>query len=159
LILTFINTLTYVNLNIDNMSCTNKSTKSGFTLVEIMIAIGILSVLSSIGISRYIGAQQSGQDSKRKSDVDSIANAYETNYDFVNKIYSPLTSTDFSDGFPKQPTGSDYVFVEGPGSRNPDITPSRFVTDTYMVCGMVGATCYCRKSPNKAPSSTQPALC
>lgn len=125
----------------------------GFTLIELMIAVSILAILSAFGISRYVGAQQASKDAKKKADIDAIANAYETGFDFINKTYSALTTSDFAGSFPKQPDGSNYTFVEGPGASNPVITATNASTTTFLVCAKVGSGCYCRGSTNKNPTS------
>ncbi len=127
--------------------------KLGFTLVELIVAISILGVVTAIGLSRYIGAGQSAGDAKKRADIDSIANAYEVNFDFSNKVYSPLTKDDFSGSFPKVPDGTDYLFIEGPGSRNPDINAVKNSKDSFLICAKVKEGCYCRKSANESPLS------
>lgn len=53
------------------------STKKGFTMIEIMVAIAILSILLVIGITSYINALKVGRDAKRKQDLHAITLALE----------------------------------------------------------------------------------
>jgi prepilin-type N-terminal cleavage/methylation domain-containing protein len=53
----------------------------GFTLVELLIAVTILAILSSIGLVTYSSAQVSGRDSRRKQDLHSIATALSFYYE------------------------------------------------------------------------------
>lgn len=59
----------------------------GFTLVELMVAITIIAILATIGITIFSGAQKQARDSKRKQDIDSIAIALETRYNATLNQY------------------------------------------------------------------------
>jgi prepilin-type N-terminal cleavage/methylation domain-containing protein len=65
--------------------------KLGFTLIELMIAITILAVISSIGFVTYTNSQISARDGRRKQDLRSIATALELYYQ-TNKRY-PCTGS------------------------------------------------------------------
>src|SRR3990167_4460210 len=54
-----------------------ESSKKGFTLVELLIAISIIAIISAVGITSYSQAQKLGRDFKRKQDLRSIATALE----------------------------------------------------------------------------------
>lgn len=58
----------------------------GFTLIELMIAISIIAIISSIGLISYSQAQALGRDAKRKQDLRSVAVALELYYQ-KNKQY------------------------------------------------------------------------
>ncbi|RJP46338.1 MAG: prepilin-type N-terminal cleavage/methylation domain-containing protein [Armatimonadetes bacterium] len=49
----------------------------GFTLVELMVAVGIIAILSLVSISTYSGLQKGTRDSKRQSDLRVIQSALE----------------------------------------------------------------------------------
>lgn len=53
---------------------------SGFTLIEILVTILIISVLTGIGTLVYTSAQRSGRDSKRQADLKRVQNALELYY-------------------------------------------------------------------------------
>lgn len=65
-------------------------TKSGFTLVELLIVIVIIAILAAITIVAYNGIQQRARDSQRATDARTIINALAT-YAVVNSAY-PSTS-------------------------------------------------------------------
>jgi prepilin-type N-terminal cleavage/methylation domain-containing protein len=54
--------------------------RSGFTLIEIMVAISILAILATIGMTTYSQVQLRGRDAKRKQDLRAIATAFELYY-------------------------------------------------------------------------------
>lgn len=54
--------------------------RRGFTLVELLIAISIISILSTIGLISYQGVQGKTRDSVRKQDLNSLATALEIYY-------------------------------------------------------------------------------
>ncbi|KKS86715.1 MAG: Type II secretion system protein G, partial [Candidatus Gottesmanbacteria bacterium GW2011_GWB1_43_11] len=49
----------------------------GFTLIEIMIAIGILGILTTAGYTSFLGSQKSSRDNRRKVDLETIRQALE----------------------------------------------------------------------------------
>jgi prepilin-type N-terminal cleavage/methylation domain-containing protein len=66
--------------------------KKGFTLIELMVAITILAVVSSIGFVTYSNSQIAARDGKRKQDLRAISTALELYYQ-TNKRY-PCTGSD-----------------------------------------------------------------
>ncbi len=52
----------------------------GFTLIELMVAISIIAVLSTIGMVAYSKVQLLGRDARRKQDLRAIAQALEIFY-------------------------------------------------------------------------------
>jgi prepilin-type N-terminal cleavage/methylation domain-containing protein len=58
----------------------NHKNRRGFTLIEIMIAISILAILATIGMTTYSQAQLRGRDAKRKQDLRAISTALELYY-------------------------------------------------------------------------------
>lgn len=65
--------------------------KKGFTLVELLVVISIISVLATIGLAVYNGVLKNARDVKRVDDLKSLKAALELYYQ-TNKQY-PVTST------------------------------------------------------------------
>lgn len=61
--------------------------KSGFTLVELLIVLTIMSLLFTIGIVSYIDFNKRGRDTKRQSDLNGIQSALSQFY--VDQVYYP----------------------------------------------------------------------
>ncbi len=57
-----------------------KSSVKGFTLVELLITISIISILSAVGLVVFTSVMKQGRDTKRQSDLRSIQSALEQYY-------------------------------------------------------------------------------
>src|SRR3989338_7758435 len=62
------------------------TSRKGFTLIELMVAITIIAIISTIGLVTYSKAQMLGRDAKRKQDLRSISIALQLYYQ-ANKRY------------------------------------------------------------------------
>lgn len=51
--------------------------KEGFTLIELLVVISIISVLSALLMTNFVGVRQRGRDAQRKSDIRQIQTALE----------------------------------------------------------------------------------
>ncbi len=65
--------------------------KKGFTLVEIMVVIGIVALLAAIAIPNLLKAKISANESSTKSTLKSVANALE-NFAALNQSYPADTT-------------------------------------------------------------------
>jgi prepilin-type N-terminal cleavage/methylation domain-containing protein len=79
-----------------------QKTRSGFTIVELLIVIVVIAVLATISTVAYSGIQQRARDSIRQNDIKVLAEAIEMFY-AVNGNY-PMTS-----GWCTQPSGAAYA--------------------------------------------------
>lgn len=67
----------------------------GFTLVELLIVISIISILAVISSAVYSNMTSGANDARRVSDINAIASALETKYDTQ---YNALANADFTPG-------------------------------------------------------------
>ena len=61
--------------------------KKSFTLLEMLVVIGIIAILVSLGTSSYSTAQKKARDARRKSDLKAIQNALEQYYSVCGYSY------------------------------------------------------------------------
>lgn len=94
----------------------------GFTLVELMIAITIVAILATIGLTVYTNSQKSARDAKRRSDINAIANALEISRDQNSNLYpAQITANMFSGGtIPYDPlaSGTNQINSYSCGTRS-----------------------------------------
>lgn len=57
-----------------------KKNLKAFSLVELLVVIGIIGILSTVGIISYNGTQKVARDNQRKSDLQAIGTAYKMHY-------------------------------------------------------------------------------
>ena len=61
--------------------------RSGFTLLELLVVIGIIAILVALGAVSYSSAQKKARDSRRKGDLKAIQNAMEQYYSVCGYEY------------------------------------------------------------------------
>ena len=66
--------------------------KSGFTLVELLVVMAIISILATVIIGGFRSSQMRGKDAQRKSDLKQIANALEIFFADYGR-YPPASGT------------------------------------------------------------------
>ena len=87
-------------------------TFSGFTLIELMVAISIVAILTTIGLAAYSTIQGNARDAKKKGDIDAIANALEINK--TSSAYQAIAADQFSGGtMPIETNGYKYCIQTG----------------------------------------------
>ena len=127
-----------------------KISKKGFTLLEMLVVIGIIGVLVGMGAVSYSSAQKKSRDSKRKSDLKVIQSSLEQYYSvckdspftYPNKttaqLYSGgITCTDpsmtilSSSNLPKDPKSlANYTYTYVSASNTYTICTSNMETET-----------------------------
>lgn len=68
--------------------------KKGFTLLELLVVIGIIGILVSLITVSFSNAQKSSRDSRRRQDLVSIQNAMEQYYSANSFVYPACVGTD-----------------------------------------------------------------
>ena len=61
--------------------------RKGFTLLEILVVIGIIAILVSLGFASYTTVQKKARDAKRKSDLTTFQKAMEQCYSLNSYQY------------------------------------------------------------------------
>lgn len=102
--------------------------QTGFTLVELLIVITIISLLATVGVVTYSGLRKDAKDAKRKADIEAISTVLESNYTPGLNPYPAVSGSLFTEGFiPTPPAGTydslgtpetSYIFVSVSGDSN-----------------------------------------
>lgn len=115
----------------------------GFTLVELLVVIVILSILGIAGVTIFSSVTKNAQDARKKSDIESIAKAYETNYNPLSG-YQALSGDQFGDGvIPTPPEGGSYFNELQP---NGGFRVCTAVNGGSNPCSSDSDTCFCKNS-------------
>lgn len=97
----------------------------GFTLIELLVVIAILGILMTLGFAAYRGLQANARDTKRRSEINSIANALEIRFQ--------ATSGGVCDGQSLASNGGTYC----------PLVTSWFANNTVPVDVNASSTPYC----------------
>lgn len=130
--------------------------KRGFSLIELLVVIGIMGTLITILLPNFIGARQRGQDARRKLDLEQIRSALEQ-YRSVNGSYPDLLSTLTSgtvyiSTLPTDPqAGYSYQFTPLPASCT--TAGPTFCTD-YTIGAFLTTGAGCTSAPASYCSPT-----
>lgn len=71
----------------------NMKSRLGFTLLEMLIVIGIIGVLVGLGTASYSTAQRKSRDARRKGDIKIIQNSLEQYYSICGYAYPTAASS------------------------------------------------------------------
>ncbi len=92
-----------------------------FTLIELIIVIGLISIMATLGFSMFYNAQKNSRDAKRKADLDTIRASLELFR--TNNSYYPLPS-DLDSKIPIELTEGEIKYLqslpEDPYSSKPE---------------------------------------
>ncbi len=123
-----------------------KSAKSsrGFSLVELLVVVSIVTILSVIGVLIYNGVTQNARESKKKADIDALSKAYEAA--FSGGAYRDITGADFVSGsIPGESDGSSYYRARTADSSSFRVCVA-LKNNPTPTCNTPSATCYCKDS-------------
>ena len=108
--------------------------KNAFTLLELLVVIGIIGILVALATVSYSATQKSGRDSRRKRDLGAMQSALEQYYsDPANSYKYPETcstaSTYLKGAWPEDPINdATYRYVE---------FTSCATTTGYCICALM----------------------
>lgn len=87
-----------------------KTNKEGFTLVELLVVVSILAILAVVGVVVFQGQQKNARDTRRKADIEAIAQAMEAAKVPGQINYVALAASMFSAGsVPSDPTNTSEI--------------------------------------------------
>lgn len=113
--------------------------KKAFTLLELLVVIGIIAVLLGMGAVSYSTAQKKARDAKRKSDLQSLQNCFEQYYAYNNNYkYIVIADSSNIDGV-SYSCGSTNLSITDPLSGSTyHYTLDSTSTDgsTYRICAL-----------------------
>jgi len=84
--------------------------QAGFTLLELLIVVGILGILASIGVPQYRAALQTARVGKAKHELRTISNAVDS-FTANNQGMLPLTLYQVGFGGKRDPWGVPYCYL------------------------------------------------
>ncbi len=98
--------------------------KNAFTLLELLVVIGIIGILVALATVSYSATQSAGRDSRRKQDLVAIQNALEQFYS--NNVYS----------YPQGACTPAGEYIKGTWPEDPEGKPylEYCSSDNYCVC-------------------------
>lgn len=119
--------------------------KSGFTLVELLIVIVVIGILAAITLVAYNGVQQKARDSARKSDVAAIAKLYK----LYNVEHAPISngsgcgSSGNGNGWFNYSNGTTYPTSIMDCLKNSGVTSSTIIAPSGLAtCSGTGCDAY-----------------
>jgi general secretion pathway protein G len=127
--------------------------KKGFTLVEILVVVGLLGLLTTVGLTSYSASIKNSRDVKRKTDLETIRQALEL-YKSDNSFYVNVSSGTAQNL--KTPLSSPIVYLNTnsfPNDPNSETGMiyyyNRLTASTYYLCA------YLEKAPatNTCPAT------
>jgi len=123
----------------------------GFTLIEILVVVFIITLLSAISIGYYTEQQKISRDASRKSDLIKISGALK-NYFSVKKVY-PLSSLHITTS--PDAVGNCFYFSYGGAYRFENVATSKFCSDANTsepLSNLVNNTYYKNWIPELKPN-------
>ena len=103
---------------------------SGFTLIELMVAVTIITILFMVGMAYYANFLKNSRDAKRQSDLKFIQSAMEAYH--ADKLSYPPDLNSLTSGAkvymtklpndPKAPQAPDYSYVPSPSGCSSQCT-------------------------------------
>ena len=126
-----------------------KNGEKGFTLLEMLIVIGIIAVIITITAVSYSTAQKKSRDSRRKTDLKQVQSAMEQYYSICGYQY-PLSTTGTDGGaVPTIGCANPATILMPTAAADPktnvSYTMSTSNTSAYRICTTLesDATSFC----------------
>ena len=123
--------------------------KKSFTLLELLVVIGIIAILVSLGFASYSTAQKKARDAKRQSDLKSAQQLMEQCYSINSFKYPLLVSVVAGTIATTCPTDATLTFsISDPLNSGTHMYTSSTSTSTYTITATLetSATAYSVKA-------------
>jgi len=108
-----------------------KESKKGFTLLEMLVVVGIISILVSLAAVSYTNSQKKARDARRKSDINVIRSGLEQYYSTCGYAYPTPVSNTFAS-----------IYCTSPASIMITLVPVDPKTITPYPCSSCTGTSY-----------------
>jgi prepilin-type N-terminal cleavage/methylation domain-containing protein len=105
----------------------------GFTLLELLVVIGIIGIIMALATVAYSTTQKSGRNSRRKQDLIAIQNSLEQYY-AANTFVYPTTSCSDASTYLKSSWPID------PGDSSAYLGVTACTPTYYCICGVMEGT-------------------
>lgn len=106
----------------------------GFTLLELLVVIGIIGVMMALATVAYATTQRSGRDARRKQDLVAMQNALEQYYSVTGFSYPVgncnLAATYMKSSWPLDPDSTTATPIPYSGDAN-------CTTTSYCICAQM----------------------
>jgi prepilin-type N-terminal cleavage/methylation domain-containing protein len=103
--------------------------KSGFTIIELLVAVIIIGLLTSAAVTNYLTAQRNARDNARKASVNGLANAIEVYYAAKHSFPGFISANAGDDGEPA--LGDSYNSVYGNSCQSLDMEHGKTYVYSY----------------------------
>jgi type IV pilus assembly protein PilE len=123
--------------------------KKAFTLLEMLVVIGIIGILVGLGAVSYSTAQKKARDAKRKQDLKAVQNCLEQYYSYNNNFKYPDYSS-WPSSFTSFNCGSSTLTAPSdPRNSSPYVYTISSSSDAYTICATLeteSPSSYCLKN-------------
>lgn len=132
-----------------------KTKKNAFTLLEMLVVIGIIGVLVGLATTSYSTAQKKARDAKRKSDLKSVQNCLEQYYSYNNNFKYTLAGLPTSAGTVLSGTISCGGTVSITAPTDPiNVDPNQYLVTVVPSAGSQNYTITATLEQGTAPDNT-----
>jgi prepilin-type N-terminal cleavage/methylation domain-containing protein len=109
--------------------------EKGFTLVELLVVITVISLLVALGGASYMNSMRSGRDAVRRGDLNALQQAFEQYFGENNSQYNDdceaMAAPYLRGDYPQDPIGNPAEYTNDPNYE------STCTVNGYCICAML----------------------